>query len=259
MNSVYDLTGITTSELDELIRHDLPVVILLPLGSVEPHGPHLSLLTDTMISQSCAQLAAARLNDHRVHALIAPAIPYGVTDCATGFTGAISVPPVALIEYISAVVSGFLAAGVEQVCLINNHLEPAHFDAVRKVKKRFEPAQVSIACPLIRRWGRTLSDEFKQGECHAGRYETAIILEANPEGVKESIQQQLPEVPVSLSEKLSQGISDFKSMGLDQAYAGAPALATREEGQWLLDKLTDMVVTEVREHLEMNTTVSGRD
>ena len=32
--------------------------------------------------------------------------------------------------------------------------------------------------PLTKRWGRTLSDEFKRAECHAGRYETSLVLAA---------------------------------------------------------------------------------
>ena len=88
------------SEVDtETLRAQLaqgPVVALLPVGSVEPHGPHLPLGTDTFISQAVAERAALRLQERGVHTMIAPSVPYGVTDFASGFQGAISVPADAL-------------------------------------------------------------------------------------------------------------------------------------------------------------------
>jgi len=82
---------------------------------------------------------------------------------------------------------------------------------------------VSVACPLTRRWARTLSAEFKSGACHAGQYETAIVLAAAPGLVDEAARAGLPEVPVSLSERIGAGVTSFAAMGLDRAYAGAPA------------------------------------
>jgi creatinine amidohydrolase len=221
------------------------LVILLPVGSVEPHGPHLSLVTDTEISLGAAERAAARLRGHNLEVVIAPAVAYGVTDCAAGFTGAVSIPSGVLTAYLAAVVDGFLGAGAAHVCLVNNHLEPAHDQAVRAVLDGRPAARVSVACPLTRKWARTLSDEFKSGACHAGRYETSLALARDPTLCDESARQGLPEVPVSLSDKLKAGITTFADMGLERAYAGAPAAATAAEGEELFRKLADMVVGEV--------------
>lgn len=248
----YSLNRITTDDFGSAIDSGKTVVILLPVGSVEPHGPHLTLLTDTVISQGCAELAAERLEADGMSVFIAPAVPYGVTDCAIGFKGAVSIPEEVLTGYLAAVVKGFLDNGVAHVCLINNHLEPEHYSAVRQVPKQFAEGKASLACPLSRRWARTLSDEFKRGECHAGRYETAIVLATDANGVKEDVQKSLPEVPVSLSEKIIAGVKTFSDMGMESAYSGAPALATEEEGHDMLDRLATMVVTEVIESLEIN-------
>jgi creatinine amidohydrolase len=221
------------------------LVILIPVGSVEPHGPHLSLETDTEISQGAAELAAARLEEQGLVARIAPSVPYGVTECARAFPGAVSVPAQALTAYLSAVVDGFLAAGAVHVCLINNHLEPDHDQAVRAAI--VGRPRTSVACPLTRRWARTLSDEFKSGACHAGRYETSLALARDPRLCNEAARTSLPEVPISLSDKLRAGIGDFADMGLERAYAGAPAAATRAEGELLYERLADMIVGEVLE------------
>ncbi len=152
------------------------LVVLLPVGSVEPHGPHLSLETDTEISLGAAERAAERLEERGLSARIAPAVPYGVTECARDFPGAVSIPAAALTAYLGAVVDGFLAGGAAHVCIVNNHLEPDQDAAVRAVLDGRDGARVSVACPLIRRWARTLSAEFKSGACHAGRYETSLVL-----------------------------------------------------------------------------------
>ena len=245
----YRLNQTTSETFAAATESKEPVVVLLPVGSVEPHGPHLTLLTDTIISEASAERAAARLEDAGVRPFIAPAVPYGVTDFAAGFKGAVSIDSDILTAYLTAVVAGFIGNDVDHVCLINNHLEPEQFRAVTAVPNAFAPSQCSVACPLSRRWARTLSDEFKRGECHAGRYETAIVLAAEPDGVKRDLQKGLPEVPISLSQQIQHGATTFAEMGMVRAYAGAPALATAREGKELLDKLATMIVTEVSEAL----------
>ena len=221
------------------------LVVLLPVGSVEPHGPHLSLVTDTEISLGAAERAAVELRGHALEVAIAPPVAYGVTDCAAGFPGAVSIPAPVLTAYLGAVVDGFLASGAAHVCLVNNHLEPAHDAAVRGVQTGRPPARVSVACPLTRTWARTLSDEFKSGACHAGRYETSLVLARDPALVDETARAALPEVPISLSDQLRAGVTTFSAMGLDRAYAGAPAAATAREGEELFERLAAMVVGEV--------------
>jgi creatinine amidohydrolase len=175
-------------------------------------------------------------------AVIAPAVSYGVTECAAGFPGAVSVPAAVLTAYLGAICDGLLAQGLRHVCLVNNHLEPAHDTAVRAAVRD----HVSVACPLDKKWARTLSAEFKSGACHAGRYETSIVMAAAPELVQEAARAQLAAVPISLSDKLRAGVTTFREMGLDRAYAGDPAAATVEEGEQLIQRLAEMVVGEVR-------------
>jgi creatinine amidohydrolase len=249
-NTDYSLARITTESFAALVAGPHRVVVLVPAGSVEPHGPHLTLLTDTVISEGAAQRASKRLAERGLAPLIAPAVPYGVTECAAKFAGVVSIEAAVLTAYLRAVVEGFLAAGVAHVCLVNNHLEPAHDAAVRAAVEAMG-RKASVACPLARRWARTLSDEFKSGACHAGRYETSIVMAVEPHAVDERARAALPEVPISLSEKLRAGVDDFAEMGLSRAYAGAPALASAAEGGELLDKLADMIATEILEAMQL--------
>lgn len=244
--SGYALGALTTEEYAELLAGPAPVAVLLPVGAVEPHGPHLGLATDLAISEAVCARAAPRLDAEGVAAAIAPGVPFGVTECARGFAGAVSIPSDIVTAYLGAAVDGFLAQGADRVCLVNNHLEPAHDRAVRAAAEGRQ-GRARVASPLDRRTARTLSEEFRRGACHAGRYETSIALAAFPELAREDVGRSLPGVEISLSERLAAGVEDFADMGLDRAYAGDPAQASAGEGEELLSRLADAVVLRVGE------------
>jgi creatinine amidohydrolase len=240
------LAALTTDEVRSICDCP-PTALLLPVGSVEPHGPHLPLETDTRISEEAAERAAQLLIEQGITAYVAPSVPYGVTDFAAGFAGAIGVPAAVLTGFLEAIVGRFLADGWSHVCIVNNHLEPAHDAAVRLAIAGFDAGRASVACPLTRRWGRTLSDEFKRGNCHAGQYETSLVLAAGGH-VHEGF-TSLPEIGVSLSDGIKAGNTTFAAMGLTRAYTGSPAAASTAEGEALYAKLAHMIVTEVTEGL----------
>lgn len=244
----YALGALTTRELEPLLATG-NAVVLLPVGSVEPHGPHLPLATDTLIGKHTATLAAGLLSAQGFPSLVAPAIPYGVTQFAAGFAGAVSCSADALTGFLVSLCSGFLAERFCHVCLISHHLEPAHDQAVRAVVSQFESHQVSVASPLSKVWGKQLSGEFKSGACHAGQYETSLILASNPAEVRTDLSEALPALPLSLSKGIRDGVDSFKGLGMTDAYTGAPAQASLAEGQTLAALLADLTAGEVMGHL----------
>jgi len=235
----------TSEELAAVFAGREPVAVMMAVGAVEPHGPHLPLDTDLIISRAAAERALARLSGSGVRGLTAPDVAYGVTECASGFAGAIGVTPSALAAYLHAVIAAWHENGAAHVCLVSNHLEPAHEAVVHAAAARFPSSRCCAATPLARRWARTLDDEFKRGACHAGAYETSIVLAADPGAVRTELMASLPEVDVSLSEMLRAGKTRFTEMGLARAYAGAPALATAAHGELMLERLSEMVAGEI--------------
>jgi creatinine amidohydrolase len=209
----------------------------------------LPLRTDTIIGEAAALRGAELLEKRGIKALVGPSVPYGVTRFAAGFAGAISVTESALVGFLHAIVTGYIEAGFAHVCLVNNHLEPEHDAAVRKSIEAVPPGCASVASPLTRRFARTLSAEFKSGACHAGRYETSLVLAALPNVVHRECASALPALTTSLSAGIQEGKTNFLSMGMTEAYTGAPAEASAEEGRELTDKLAEMIVTEVQEGL----------
>jgi creatinine amidohydrolase len=243
------VVDLTSDELGALAAGARPLCILVPVGAVEPHGPHLPLETDLIISRAAAGRAVTLLRARELEALVAPDVPYGVTECARDFAGAVSVPAPEVERYLAGVVRGWLAAGARHVCLVNNHLEPAHDAAVRAAAASAGAGRASAATPLERRFARTLSEEFRRGACHAGEYETSILLAAAPDVVRDAIRRGLPEVDVSLSEHLARGVGRFVDMGLARGYAGAPARASAAHGDEMLSRLAAMIEATVVEAL----------
>jgi creatinine amidohydrolase len=244
-----ELGRLTTDAVRRLLEAGAHVVALVPVGSVEPHGPHLPLATDTIIGQRAAEVAVTKLAAAGVTAVVGPPVPYGVTQFADGFAGAISIPSAPLVAFLRAVAEGYLAAGFRHVCFVNNHLEPAHDAAVRDAVAGLPAGRASVASPLTRRWGRTLSAEFKSGACHAGRYETSLVLAAAPADVDAEAANTLPPLDASLSDAIREGKKSFRELGMERAYTGAPAEATSDEGHELYERLAEMITGETLDAL----------
>ena len=127
----------TSMALDHALKQTKTSVVLLPLGSVEPHGPHLPLATDRLLSEINALRAAKSLRDHQVAAWVAPALAYGVTEYAQGFCGAISLSQSLYENLLIEISEQYLKAGFQLICWINHHLEPKQLAALKEAQQRF--------------------------------------------------------------------------------------------------------------------------
>jgi len=98
---------------------------------------------------------------------------------------------------------------------------------------------LAVACPNLaaKPWALRLSDEFRSGACHAGQFETSIVLAERPELVREAVRAALPPNPASLSRAIRNGKSTFEAAGGARAYFGFPAQATAEEGRLTIEVL----------------------
>jgi creatinine amidohydrolase len=215
-----------------LEEHD--AVHLLPLGATEPHGPHAPLSTDTLISTGICRRAAERLRGE-IDVLVLPPLAYGVTRYAADFPGAVSISKETLRSLVTEVCSGF-----ERVVLVNSHLEPEQVRTLRET-----------GLPLLdvtrRANAERLTDEFRAGSGHAGRYETSLVLADRPELVDRERMLKLEPKLIDMPAAIAAGRTSFLAMGMDEAYSGAPAEATEEEGAQTFEALTDMLVELIRE------------
>lgn len=207
---------------------------LLPLGATEPHGPHAPLATDTLISVGICRRAAERLRGE-VDVLVLPPLPYGVTRYGAAFPGALGISEATLAAAVREITDQ-----LDRVVLVNSHFEPEQVQTLR-----------DTGLPLLdltrRANAERLTEEFRLGSCHAGRYETSLVLADRPELVDRERMAALDAKIVDMPGAIAEGRNDFLAMGMDEAYCGSPAEATAEEGEETFDTLAEMLAELVRE------------
>jgi creatinine amidohydrolase len=222
------------------------------VGSTEPHGPHLPLDVDVTIALAQSRRAAEMLSGEGVVAVVVPPIAYGITNYTDGFAGRITLRPGTLWALLEDLVNSLEQQEVRQIVLVNGHLEPAHVQILRGIEvdhpaRGRQKAQVVFADVTRRRWASTLGEEFASGDCHAGRYETSLVLAADPHSVRESARAKLPPVKIDLLAKMNAGVRTFIEAGASEAYCGDPARASAAEGAERIEQLARVVVESVRE------------
>lgn len=216
---------------------------LLPVGSTEAHGPHLPLNVDVVIAREVCRRVGAVLETVEF-----PAIAYALTEFAMPFAGTVSIPPELARPHLAAVLRGIGAAGFGRVCVINHHLEPAHFRIVHGAAADAGSAALKVVVPDHRRkpTGPLLGDEFMHGGSHAGTYETSLMMAAAPGLVDEAARLALPALSVDLPGAIKAGATNFLEAGGPDAYFGAPAEASAAEGERLFELLTAAALEAMR-------------
>ena len=161
-------------------------------------------------------------------------------------------PQATVGAFVRDVLLATAAQGFRAVCLVNAHLEPAHRFALRDA---VEAARATAACPLAladpcdKRWVPTLTEEFRSGACHAGQYESSLILAIPGAPLRDELRAGLPRVEVDLMGGIRGGAANFLEMGATSGYFGDPRLASPEEGEATYQQLAAIVTTMVQEAL----------
>ena len=234
-------------DLEDLLADQQPTVLLLPLGAVEPHGPHAPLSTDTLISVGICERVASRLEDDPdVRVLLLPALHYGVTRYSAAFPGAVSIGEETLRALVVEICQSLAAQGLGRIVIVNNHLEPEQVHTLRETVGELGGA-IRLFDPTRRQVASELTEEFRSGAGHAGRYETSLVLADASGLVRRERMESLESRMIDMQAEIAAGRTDFVAMGMDQAYCGAPAEASAEEGEQTFARLTELVVALVRE------------
>jgi creatinine amidohydrolase len=241
---------LTYADAQSLLEDERATVLLWPIGSTEPHGPHAPLSTDPIISAGMCRRAVRRLaDDAELQALVLPALDYGVTRYTARFAGAIHIDEQTLQAVLTDVLGSLIGQGFRHTVIVNNHFEPEHVQTVHAAIETVldRTGVLTGYLDLTRRHrASALTDEFREGGSHAGQYETSLVLAERPELVDRDGLASLPDMPVKLAEALAAGHKDFTEIGMDRAYNGSPARASAEEGERIFEVLTGMLIEQMR-------------
>jgi creatinine amidohydrolase len=230
-------------------------LILLGVGAMEAHGPHLSNDTDTVIADAVVRRAAELLSEAGEPVLVLPALPYGVCQAARPFPGTIDLAPDLLVALLTAICQEVARHGGRRFVLSAHHWDPKHLDALDVAVERILDIDGASCAVLDRR--SIDADEFRrrfhEGDGsvtlrHGGRLETAMVLSAAPEHAPGG--GRLEPVWVDLMAEFARGATNFVEAGAEMAYFGDPSSATAGEGrdaiEWLARSLFDLALTTPR-------------
>lgn len=217
--------------------------VLLPTGTIEPHGVVNNGADIT------APVGIARAIAKQVNALIAPAVPYGITGGMEAFPGAFQISEEAYRPYIKQVMEGLAKNGFRNLIVINGHGGPqtAVLQAVAAEVSRDKKIRI-----LVFNWWTYCSDVTKEvfGEDggHAGWNETAFVQAidrtlVHPEKYKEEMVTANP-APGTWAAYPSPS-----SIGLYQPGQGYPKFDQKKADEYfakVIDKVTMLVKDIVR-------------
>ncbi len=235
---VHELAQLTWEEVRDLDREH--TLVVLPVGAIEAHGPHLPLDTDVVIATAMARAGARKLAARGRVVVILPALAYTAASFGAAFHGTLSVSAITVTALIVDLARSLSHQGFRLLALANVHLDPEHLTALNEAVKLAKTDRLlPIIFPDLTRkpWGTRLGEEFKSGACHAGRFETSIVLRERVDAVRDEVRQSLAPNPQSLSQAIKAGKRTFDAAGGPRAYFGDPAAATADEGARLIDAL----------------------
>ena len=193
-------------------------LVLVPLGSIEQHGPHLPLDTDTVIATAVAHEVGAALD-----AWVAPPVTYGSSGEHQSFPGTASVGTEALTQVLVELVRS-LRTWAERVVVVN-----AHGGNLAALNASDEVEWVACAT--------------EEHDLHAGYTETSLMLHLRPESVRLDRAEAGNTQPLSeiLPAMLTGGVAAVSPNGV----LGDPAGASAEEGERVLRHMVAEIVEQL--------------
>ena len=192
--------------------------VIVPLGSLEQHGPHLPLDTDTRIAVAVARGAAAGYDG----VAVAPSIAFGASGEHAGFPGTVSIGTAALADVLVEL-GRDVSRDWGALLIVNAH--GGNGDAVGAALRRLGGEGRRCAA---------FSVSPRDGDAHAGRTETSLLLHLDPAAVRSDLAEPGEGRPLGelLDRLRTEGVRAVSPNGV----LGDPSGATADEGRRLLEE-----------------------
>ena len=215
-------------------------VVLLPVGAIEQHGPHLPVDVDNRIVTWLCDEAARQRPDL---VMSVPPIHYGFNEHNMGFPGTVSVAVEHFVNYVFDVCHSFVRQGHTRIVLVNGHGSNAMPCAL--VARRIVNETEDALGAAINHWSlaKALAAELREtptgGMAHACEYETSWYLFLDPDSV--DMTRATPDMLVRRTDytwvDLMDGdgpvalIDDWSRISNGSGVEGDPTTASAEKGQ----------------------------
>jgi creatinine amidohydrolase len=153
-------------------------LVILPVGALEAHGPHLPLGADQVQAEATALAVAEKLDG-----LVAPTVPYGSAPGARNFPGTVSLPIAELGTYVGGVLGELARGGVRRVLVLSGHGERGHMAALREAAERAMREHPGLRTVVLCDYEFVYELRGKEAPAtdgHAGLLETSRVLAVAP-------------------------------------------------------------------------------
>ncbi|MDE1820822.1 MAG: creatininase family protein [Euryarchaeota archaeon] len=212
-------------------------VLILPVGALEAHGPHLPLASD-MIQ---AEATALALSD-RIDALVAPGLPYGICPGTRRFPGTVSHSIETLAETVHELLEEFYRFGFRRVLILSGHGAGNHMAALREGATHsldHHPNDLKVACLCDYEFVYELrGKEAPQGDGHGGLLETSRVMALAPQLVGSARPKVDYNVPPSLVGPVTE--EHWSESVIGDTTEASPELGEKVQA-YVLDRLEETV------------------
>jgi mycofactocin system creatininase family protein len=203
------------------------LLVAVPVGSCEQHGPHLSLATDSLVASALCDALATRRGD----VTVAPLVGVGASGEHEGFAGTLSVGTEALAGYLTELVRS-ARSWARGVVVVSGH--GGNLDALDAVAATAEHEGDALCTflPIVR-----------GGDAHAGRTETSMMLALHPSTVRHNdlVPGAIEPLDALYPSLRAHGVAAVSPNGV----LGDPRSASDAEGRAVLAELADDLCTAV--------------
>jgi creatinine amidohydrolase len=174
----------TWPEIREVVKTQ-PVVVL-PVGTIEQHGPHLPLITDACTASEMSKRAVESIPGH---ALLMPTIFYAFNEHHMDFPGTIAIDTHPFISYVTDIGKSLAHHGFQKIVIVNGHGSNVPF---MEIASRTITNKTGAICALVSWWdlippevfNEVRESEFPGGMAHGCELETSVMLHLRPELVQ---------------------------------------------------------------------------
>ncbi len=221
--------------------------VIVPFGSVEEHGAHLPLGTDTI---HVYELARATAGFYPV--FVAPPVWYGLCRSTSQHPGTLGIQGATVRSLAVDICSSLYAHGLRNFVLISGHAGGTHMaalvDAGEEILNTLEESRVAVLSVL----DLTSRPEFEdliecKGDSHAGEIETSLMLYLRSDDVKGTSPEEYPSFPKAI---LVRNKRHYWPNGV----WGDPSKASFEKGKAII-KLEATALVDIIKQLESLTEV----
>ncbi|MDD3148615.1 MAG: creatininase family protein [Candidatus Riflebacteria bacterium] len=256
-----NLLDLTAAELAQLDKEN--TFVILPLGSVEQHGPHLPLGSKCFLTEAVAFAAAASLKNEGYSCITSPALPFMPCHTSAGFQGCFGMAARTYSDALYEIGSSLSRDGFKNLVFVNLSISPDALKAVSVAVEDLNTLREFRAIDPMPLWTFTKNERLDAAlhdlglesgnEIHADVKETSALLHLAPQMLRADLAARLPSCCVNPTWEVLKGNFSFLEMGSKEGYLGSPARANAELGKLFIDEAAFALAESIKFAAEGNT------